>query len=176
MSGAVQVTSSSVVGADAPAETDGAAGASGGSSASVTVIVTGTVCEPGETETDTLYDALDSWSSAVPDPTLICPVPASIANIDASVPLSVCVSPEPEPAVTGAPTAVPAGEFSATEREALAADGAAVAESDHGLVPSSFVAFTRTSYVVPDVRPLMVVLVPVPVKECEIQFESPTLR
>ena len=87
-------------------------------------------------------------------------------------------------AVTGAPTLVPAGEFSGTDRVVFASpkDGSRLVSPvsvdslpglDQGLVPSSLLARTRTWYPVSRSRPLMVVDVPVPVKPWLVHVESP---
>ena len=88
-------------------------------------------------------------------------------------------------ATIGAPTAVPAGAFSTTDRTsscgagepgAFAASVAPVPEPDQSLAPSSLDAATCTSYVVSGSRSAMVAEVAVPVTACVDHACSPCFR
>ena len=80
-------------------------------------------------------------------------------------------------AVTAEPMAVPAAEFSAMLRVTPPASVIAVPELDHA--PFALVVDGPDLHLVAlalAVRPVMVVLVPVPVKEWEVQLLSPESR
>ena len=118
LAGAVQVTSSVVSGAASDAVTAGASGWAGASSTSVTLMVTlaMTVSSPSAAVTLTVWDGSASWSSSAPSATWIWPVAASMVNALEPESEYVSGSPLSLSRVTGAPTSVPAGEFSATDR------------------------------------------------------------
>ena len=134
-------------------------GADGGSSTSVTLIVTPTVDVPplpSRALTVTEYLDFSSWSSSALVRT--CPLPESMSNEVASAPSSSYVSGSSSGSLasTGLPIGSPGPVFSATlnVREppenpgfllATSGFGDPVPEREYSLVPSSFFARTRTS-------------------------------
>ena len=152
VAGGDQLTSRLVVEPEV-ALTVGASGAEGFSSTSVTLIVTVAVAEsvPSDAVTSTSKLFLGpSKFRRVRTPTVIWPLDESMSKLDASAPPSVYVSGSmlASVAVTAAPTLLPAGVFSATERVTvpLAKDGTLLTTMSKmsltDSVPSSAVTFT----------------------------------